>query len=147
MTKKPIKKSPSKKDFFVPAHSKLFEPLNVSTGNKNRRFRRTLTFININRKRATQFCTLKNANAKSRRLSLGPLQNKKQNNNNQKEFKSITDTIKRFKNIKQIKQQQMAIDSLQQLRKHTFYLNLDQNLKEFIENPSNSHILNNKVSF
>jgi len=88
MTKKPIKKSPSKKDFFVPAHSKLFEPLNVSTGNKNRRFRRTLSFININR-----------------------------------------------------------IDSLQQLRKHTFYLNLDQNLKEFIENPSNSHILNNKVSF
>lgn len=159
MTKKPAKKSsrlesPTKKStsFILTSRDNInrkslqqINLLNTSNNNKNKRFRRTLSFINTNRKRATQFCTLKNA--KRRRFSLGHIK-KIQPQQQDLKFKDYkpSDTIKRLKTMKQRMQQQLTLNSLQQLKNQTIYLNVDQKLKEYIQNQATSNQINYQVS-
>jgi len=191
MTKKPSKKSsrldssttksPTKQSlYFQPikeSKKSSFHSINLNLSdnlvNKNRRFGRTISFININRKRASKYCTLKHA-AKSRRFSLGnnvrkitlipssdhqhsytksqplprhisPKPNHTVATATAPTKLSATDTLKRLRNMKQRIQQQQTLDSLQQLKKQTIYLNVDQRLKEYIENQANSSQLNVQV--
>jgi len=185
MTKKPSKKSsrldssttksPTKQSLYFQSikESKKcsFHSINLNLSdnliNRNHRFGRTISFININRMRATKFCTLKHV-TQSRRFSLGNNVRKiniitsSAHPHNYKKFQPFprqalpkqnqtatkiyaSDTLKRLRNMKQRIQHQQTLDSLQQLKKQTIYLNVDQRLKEYIENQANSSQLNVQV--
>lgn len=137
--------SPSRQLSFIltSKQEQQLKELNLSSSlNKNKRFRRTISFINTNRKRASQFCTLKHT-IKNRRLSLGhpkKIATLQQTATTTSSHTPRLDTLRRFRNMKQRMQQQLTLDSLEQLKNETIFLNVDQRIKDYIRNQATNKL-------